>query len=93
MRLCGFYEGSPTRVLWLYCDPYAKFEDPTFDDFNAIETLTNNLPMDWFLDLNGNEDESTLPFCFLTINTLFTTLVKMVLQVHNLSPRRHSNGL
>ncbi len=35
------------------CDPYAKFEDPTFDDFNVIKTLTNsNLPMEWFFDLN-----------------------------------------
>ncbi len=35
------------------CDPYVKFEDPTFDDFKVIKTLTNlNLPMEWFLDLN-----------------------------------------
>jgi hypothetical protein len=64
MRFCGFYESSPTRVLQLYCDPYVKFEDPTFNDFNAIETLTNNLPMDWFSNLNGNEDDVYLAFLF-----------------------------
>jgi hypothetical protein len=62
MRLCGFYESSPTRTLWLYCDPYVKFEDPTFDDFNAIKTLTNNLLMDWFSNLNGSEDDVYLAF-------------------------------
>ncbi len=46
-----------------YYDPYVKFEDPTFNDFNAIETLTNNnLPMDWFFDLNGGEDVIYLAF-------------------------------
>jgi hypothetical protein len=25
----------------LYFDPYVKFEDTTFDNFNVIETLTN----------------------------------------------------
>jgi hypothetical protein len=64
MQLCGFYEGSPTRVLRLYYGPYAKFEDPTFHDFNAIETLTNNLPMDWYSNLTGNEDDVYLAFLF-----------------------------
>jgi hypothetical protein len=50
MQLCGFCER-------FYCDPYVKFENPAFDNFNAIETLTtNNLPIDWFSNLNGSED-------------------------------------
>jgi hypothetical protein len=89
----NFCESSPTRALWLYCDLYVKFEDPTFNDFNAIKTLTNNLLMDWFSNLNGSEDDVYLAFCFLTISTMFTTLVKMVLQVYNLSPRTYSNRL
>jgi hypothetical protein len=48
-----------------FYDPYVKFKDPTFDNFNAIETLTNNnLPMDWFFDLNGGEDVVYLAFLF-----------------------------
>jgi hypothetical protein len=42
-----------------------KFEDPTFNYLNAIETLTNNnLPMDWFSELNGGEDVVYLAFLF-----------------------------
>jgi hypothetical protein len=93
MRLCGFYESSPTRVLQLYCGPYVKFEDPTFDDFNAIKTLTKTYQWISFLTLMVVKMMSTLPFFFLTISTMFTTLVMMVLQVHNLSPRKHSNKL
>jgi len=42
-----------------------KFENLTlyFDDFNAIETLTNsNLPMEWFFDLNGRKDYLAFSF-------------------------------
>jgi hypothetical protein len=61
MQLCGLCE-----LYWLYCDPYVKFEDPTFDNFNAIGTLTtNNLPIDWFFDLNGSEDVVYLALLFL----------------------------
>jgi hypothetical protein len=59
------------KLYRLYCDPYAKFDDPTFD---FIETLTNaTYPMSWFYDLNGGKDAeyiynllgeiSFLPFC------------------------------
>jgi hypothetical protein len=38
--------------IYGFYDPYVKFENPTFDNFNAIQTLTNNnLPMDWFSTL------------------------------------------
>ncbi len=51
------WRGPNKSFTSLYCDPYTKFEDPTFDDFNAIEALTNsNLPMEWFFDLNYEED-------------------------------------
>jgi hypothetical protein len=47
----------------LYYDPCTKFEDPTFDDFNVIEALTNsNLSMEWFSDLNGKEDYLAFSF-------------------------------
>jgi hypothetical protein len=49
----------------LYCDPYTKFDDPTFDDFNVIETLTNDvLSMSWFSNLNGLKDTMYLAFSF-----------------------------
>jgi hypothetical protein len=46
------------KFYMFYCDPYLKFEDLAFDDFNVIETLTNfNLPMEWFFDLNAWQSE------------------------------------
>lgn len=49
----------------LYCDPYTKFDDLAFDDFNVIETFTNDvLPMSWFSYLNGLEDTMYLAFSF-----------------------------
>jgi hypothetical protein len=56
---------QPYYDIYGFYDPYVKFEDPTFDNFNAIETLTNNnLPMDGFFDLNGGEDVVYLAFLF-----------------------------
>jgi hypothetical protein len=41
----------------LYCDLYTRFDDSTFDDFNAIQALINDaFPMNWFSDFNGGED-------------------------------------
>jgi hypothetical protein len=41
----------------LYCDPYITFDNLAFNDFNAIEMLTNDaLPMSWFFYLNGLKD-------------------------------------
>ncbi len=40
--VCDFMEAvkrAQQEFYQLYCDPYAKFEDPIFDDFNAIEPL------------------------------------------------------
>jgi hypothetical protein len=49
----------------LYCDPYTRFDNLAFNDFNAIETLTNDaLPMSWFFDLNGLENTMYLTFSF-----------------------------
>jgi hypothetical protein len=46
-----------------YSDPYTKFKDLAFDDFNAIGTLTNsNLPMELFFDFNGGNDYLALFF-------------------------------
>jgi hypothetical protein len=46
----------------LYSNPYAKFEDPTFDNFNIIETLTNSNLMEWFSDFNGGKDYLVFSF-------------------------------
>jgi hypothetical protein len=46
----------------LYCDPYAKFEDPIFDNFNVIETLTNSNLMEWFSDFNDGKDYLVFSF-------------------------------
>jgi hypothetical protein len=49
----------------LYCDPYTRFDNLAFNDFNAIEMFTNDaLPMNWFFDLNGLEDAMYLAFSF-----------------------------
>jgi hypothetical protein len=46
-----------------YNDPYMKFEDLAFDNFNAIGPLTNsNVPMEWFFDLNGGNDYFAFSF-------------------------------
>jgi hypothetical protein len=66
--VCDFVEGiklAQHKLYRLYCDPYIKFDDPTFDDFNAIETFTNDvLPMNWFFYVNGGEDVVYLAFSF-----------------------------
>ncbi len=47
----------------LYCDPYAKFDDPTIDNFQSSETLTNaTYPMSWFSDQNGGKDDEYIYF-------------------------------
>ncbi len=49
----------------LYCDIYTRFDDPAFDDFNAIETFTNDaLPMNWFSILSHPKDAMYLAFSF-----------------------------
>ncbi len=47
--VCDFVEGvklAQHKLYRLYCDPYIRINDPTFDDFHAIEILINDvLPM------------------------------------------------
>lgn len=47
--MCDFVEGvklAQHKLYRLYCDPYIQVNDPTFDDFHAIEILINDvLPM------------------------------------------------
>jgi hypothetical protein len=56
MFLCDFLKSvKPTQheLYMLYCDPYTRFDDPTFDDFNAIQALINDaLPMNWFFGVS-----------------------------------------
>jgi len=67
--VCDFVETiklAQHEFYKLYCDPYTRFDDPTFNDFNAIETLTNDaLPMSWFYDLNGGKNDVYLAFAFV----------------------------
>jgi hypothetical protein len=64
--VCDFVEVvkmAKQKLYKLYCDPYAKFEDLTFDDFNVIQTLNNsNFPLEWFSNLNGGEDYLAFSF-------------------------------
>ncbi len=63
--VCNFVEVvkvAQQEFYRLYCDPYAKFEDPTFDNFNVIETLTNSNLMEWFSDFNGGKDYLVFSF-------------------------------
>jgi len=67
MQLCQVYKTSPIRVIYhLYCDPYAKCEYPSFNYFNSIKALTNEILLkNWFF---------TLPsFCWLEIFNLLIT--------------------
>jgi hypothetical protein len=47
-RLClcaiflKFIKLAQQKLYWLYYDPFAKYEDETFDYFNSIEALTND---------------------------------------------------
>jgi type VI protein secretion system component VasK len=67
--VCDFVESvkqAQQKLYKLYCDPYTRFNDQTFDDFNAIETLTNDaLPMNCFSKLNSLEDAMYLAFSFV----------------------------
>jgi hypothetical protein len=41
------------------------YEDPSFEDFNLIEALTNeHFPLSWYLDVNVREDSIYLAFSF-----------------------------
>jgi hypothetical protein len=66
--VCDFAESikqMQQELYRLYYDPYTKFDDPTFDDFNVIETFTNDvLPMSWFSNINGLENTMYLAFSF-----------------------------
>jgi len=64
--VCNFVEVVKVAQQEPYrfcCDPYTKFENLVFDDFNTIGTLTNsNLPMEWVFDLNGGNDYLAFSF-------------------------------
>ncbi len=66
--MCDFVENikqSQQELYMLYCDPYIMFDNLAFNDFNAIETLTNDaLPMSSFFYLNGLKDTMYLAFFF-----------------------------
>jgi hypothetical protein len=72
--MCDFVEFvklAQHELYQLYCGPYAKYEDLTFDEFNSIQALTNHtLLLSLFSDLNGGKDMYTLCFHLLTISTI-----------------------
>ncbi len=81
MDLVKLTHVEPYRI---YCDPYAKFDDPTFDKFQSIKTLTNaTYPLSWFSDLNGGEDAKYLVFKFVGGKYLF---YHFVISVRGLQP-------
>lgn len=63
--VCNFVEivkVAQQEFYSFYSDPYAKFEDPTSNIFNVIETLTNSNLMEWFSDFNGGKDYLVFSF-------------------------------
>jgi hypothetical protein len=64
--MCDFVESiklTQQELYWLYCNPYAKYEDSAFDEFNSIQALTNHtLPLSCFSYLDGGEDVIYLAF-------------------------------
>jgi len=67
--VCDFVESvkqAQQKLYKLYCDPYTRFDDLTFDDFNVIETLSNDALLEnCFYNLNSLEDAIYLAFSFV----------------------------
>ncbi len=88
MFLCVFVESvklTQHKFYKLYCDLYIFFNDLVFDDFNAIEILTNDaFPISQFSNFNGGKDVVYLAFSF-TGHTLYTNMTYLVLKNFNLS--------
>jgi len=80
--MCNFVEFvklTQHELYCLYCDPYAKYEDMTFDEFNSIQTLTNHtLLLSLFSYLNGGEDVYTLCFHLLIIVPYYHSMLMVV---------------
>ncbi len=83
MFLCVFVKSvklTQHKFYKLYCDLYNFFNDLAFDDFNAIETLTNVfLPISQFSNFNGGKDVVYLAFSFIG-HTLHTNMTYLVLK-------------
>ncbi len=46
MSFCGICQLAQQDLYWLYYDPFAKYEELIFYDFNLIEVLINDsLPL------------------------------------------------
>jgi hypothetical protein len=54
------------KLFKLYYDPFTKRDNPTFDDFNFLFILSNDIfPMNWFFDLHGGEEKMYFVFLFV----------------------------
>jgi len=57
--MCDYINSVKNCQVELYCfyiDFYTKFDDLSFDELNALETINNNnLPMSWCVELNGEK--------------------------------------
>jgi hypothetical protein len=54
------------KLFKLYYDPFTKYDNPTFDDFNFLFILSNDtFLMNWFFDLNGGEKKVYFAFLFV----------------------------
>jgi hypothetical protein len=88
LRFCGLLNWPKQKLYKLYFDPYAKFEDPAFDNFHFMEALTNETyPISWFLNLNGGGDDKYFTFSFVKGKYCMYILFLMVQEIYNLSPR------
>jgi hypothetical protein len=75
----------------LYYGPYAKFEDPSFDDFNAVETLPLSCYL-WtsFFDMTGVENSKYLAFSYvLDTSIIYIRPTMMVHDAFDLPPKTH----
>ncbi len=72
--MCNFVESiklARRKLYRLYCNPYAKYEDSAFDEFNSIKALTNQtLPLSQFSYLNGGKVVVYLAFSFANFKYL-----------------------
>ncbi len=89
--MCDFVEFVKLAQQKLYqflYDPYAKYENLAFDEFNSIQVLTN-IPFLWASFLIWKVERMLYTLCFhlLTINTLITNAMLKVVEKKNLSPK------
>jgi hypothetical protein len=88
--VCDYVENiklAQHEFYMLYCDPHTIFDDPTFDNFNAIKNIINNtFPMSWFFLISMVEKMLCIwhPH-LLNISTMYINMTYLVLENFSLS--------